>query len=75
MERITALGHELDYHYEDLAIAGGNLSKAMALFETRLAQFRKIYPVTTICIHGIPLSRYENRTIDQAHRTEGWTLP
>jgi len=48
MENITALGHELGYHYEDLAIAKGDLSKAMAHFETRLAQFRHIYPVTTI---------------------------
>ena len=48
MEKITALGHELGYHYEDLAIAKGDLSKAMAHFETRLAQLRHIYPVTTI---------------------------
>jgi hypothetical protein len=38
MENITALGHELGYHYEDLAIARGDLSTAMAHFETRLAQ-------------------------------------
>ncbi|MCA1784975.1 MAG: hypothetical protein LC657_03225, partial [Desulfobacteraceae bacterium] len=51
------------YHYEDLAIAKGDLSKAMAHFETRLAQFRHIYPVTTICMHGSPLSRYDNRAL------------
>src|SRR6056297_2736710 len=45
MEKITALGHEIGYHYEDLAIAKGDISKAMAHFETQLAQFRNIYPV------------------------------
>jgi hypothetical protein len=63
MENITALGHELGYHYEDLAIARGDLSKAMAHFETRLAQFRHIYPVTFICMHGSPLSRHDNRAL------------
>jgi len=48
MENITVLGHEPGYHYEDPDIAKGDLSKAMAHFEARLAQFRHIYPVTTI---------------------------
>ena len=51
------------YHYEDLAIARGDLSKAMAHFGTRPAQFRHIYPVTTICMHGSPLSRHHNRAL------------
>ncbi len=67
MENITALGHELGYHYEDLAIAKGDLPKAMAHFETRLAQFRHIYPVTFICMHGSSLSRHDNRVNSTAH--------
>jgi len=51
------------YHYEDLAIAKGDLSKAIAHFGTRPAQFRHIYPVTTICMHGSPLSRHHNRAL------------
>ncbi|NWH05778.1 hypothetical protein [Desulfobacter latus] len=67
MEKITALGHELGYHYEDMAIAKGDLSKAMAHFESQLAQFRNIYPVTTICMHGSPLSRHDNRALWQTY--------
>jgi hypothetical protein len=63
MENITALGHELGNHYKDPAIAKGDLSKAMVHFKTRLAQFRDIYPVTFICMHGSPLSRHDNRAL------------
>jgi hypothetical protein len=34
-----------------------------AYFETRPAQFRNIYPVTFICMHGSPLSRHDNRAL------------
>lgn len=65
MAQIAALGHEIGYHYEDLAIAGGDHEKAIRHFETWLAQLRRIYPVTTICMHGSPLSRHDNRDLWQ----------
>ncbi|MDZ7760810.1 MAG: hypothetical protein U5L00_11205 [Desulfovermiculus sp.] len=45
------------------ANAQRDLSKAMAHFKTRPAQFRHIYPVSTICMHGSPLSRHDNRDL------------
>ncbi len=32
-------------------------------FELNLERFRKIYPVKTICMHGSPLSKYDNKEI------------
>ncbi len=63
MGQIVALGHELGYHYEDLAITGGDHSKAIRHFEDQLVRFRRIYPVKTICMHGSPLSRHDNRDL------------
>lgn len=63
MGRIADLGHELGYHYEDMAIAGGDYEKAIKHFEAQLVRFRRIYPVKTICMHGSPLSKYDNRRL------------
>jgi hypothetical protein len=60
---IKNLGHEIGYHYEDLSLARGNMNKAVMLFEQHLAELRQYYPVKTICMHGSPLSRYDNRDI------------
>ena len=61
IKKITDLGHEIGYHYEDLALSKGNMEKALAEFEKNLGYFRNYYPVKTICMHGSPLSRYDNR--------------
>jgi hypothetical protein len=63
IKKIADLGHEIGYHYEDLALSKGNLEKAIAQFEINLAYFRNYYPVKTICMHGSPLSKYDNRQI------------
>lgn len=63
ISQIAGLGHEIGYHYEDLTIAGGNLERAYDLFCLHLGKCRELYPVTTICMHGSPLSRYDNRDI------------
>jgi hypothetical protein len=60
---IVKLGHEIGYHYEDLTLAHGNKAKAIRLFEKHLAELRQYYPVKTICMHGSPLSRYDNRDL------------
>lgn len=60
---IKNLGHEIGYHYEDLALAKGNYDMAMAGFEKNLALLRKLYPVQTIAMHGSPLSKYDNRLL------------
>ena len=65
MGRIVELGHELGYHFEDMAIAKGDHVKAIRHFEMQLERFRRIYPVKTICMHGSPLLRYANRDLWQ----------
>jgi len=63
MGEIVAIGHELGYHYEDLSIVGGDYTKAIRHFEDQLVRFRRIYPVKTICMHGSPLSKWDNRDL------------
>lgn len=63
MNKIAGLGHELGYHYEDLSLSNGNIAVAIQNFEKQLDRFRRIYPVKTICMHGSPLSKFDNRTL------------
>ena len=63
IREIQDLGHEIGYHYEVLSKAKGDHQKAIALFESELEEFRNIYPVETICMHGSPLSPYDNRDL------------
>lgn len=63
MKEITALGHELGYHYEDLTLSDGIYEVAIASFETNLEYFRTFYPVKTICMHGSPVSKWDNRDL------------
>lgn len=61
IRKIATLGHEIGYHYEDLAFAKGNMSVAKQTFEQNLAYFRTFYPVKTVCMHGSATSDYDNR--------------
>ena len=63
IKQVGDLGHEIGYHYEDLSLAGGDPEKAIQHFEEQLARFRRIVPVKTICMHGSPLSKYDNRDL------------
>jgi hypothetical protein len=63
IRKIRDLGHEIGYHYEVLSKTKGDYPKAIALFQTELEEFRKICPVNTICMHGSPLSKYNNRDL------------
>jgi len=63
IKKIVKLGHEIGYHYEDLSLAKGNVEKAIDLFEKNLKYFRSFYPVKTICMHGSPLSKWDNREL------------
>ena len=63
IREIAALGHEIGYHYEDMAIMHGDTEKALAHFQEQLAYFRLYYPVSTICMHGAPTSKYDGREL------------
>lgn len=65
IKEIIRLDHEIGYHYEDLTITKGNTDKAMHHFKEWLVRFRNLYPVQTICMHGSPMSSYDNRLIWQ----------
>jgi hypothetical protein len=65
-EIITAIrdmGHEIGYHYETLSTAKGDLKKAITLFERELRSLRTVAEIHTICMHGSPLSPYDNRDL------------
>jgi len=60
---IASLGHEVGYHYETMDTAKGNIDLAMNQFKMNLAKLRKLVDVNTICMHGSPLSKYDNKEI------------
>lgn len=63
VKKIAGMGHEIGYHYEDMDFAIGDPKKAINLFEKHLEQLREVADVKTICMHGSPLSKYDNRSI------------
>jgi hypothetical protein len=63
IKAIAELGHEIGYHYEDLSLFAGDTQKAIQHFEKQLAHFRQFYPVRTVCMHGSPTSRFDNRNL------------
>lgn len=63
IRQIADMGHEIGYHYEDLSLCKGDYEAAIRHFEINLGKFRKIYPVKTICMHGSPLSKWDNRDL------------
>ncbi len=60
---ISALGHEIGYHYECLTTTNGNLEKGITDFEKNLNALRKLAPVLTICMHGSPTSKYDSKDL------------
>lgn len=60
---IAKLGHEIGYHYEDMSLFNGNIEKSIEHFKSQLTHFRQFYPVRTICMHGSPTSRWDNKDL------------
>ncbi|MBO8161746.1 MAG: hypothetical protein H0Z24_08940 [Thermosipho sp. (in: Bacteria)] len=63
IKQISKMGHEIGYHYETLSKAKGDYKKAIQLFGTELEEFRKLADIKTICMHGSPLSKFDNRSL------------
>lgn len=74
--KIATLGHEIGYHYEDMDFASSRFKvqglrvveeqlydEAIEIFKTNLDKLRKLYPVKTICMHGSPRSRFDNKAV------------
>jgi len=63
IKKIASLGHECGYHYEDLDLANGDVDKAYELAKKHIEQLKEFYPVRTICMHGSPLSKNDNKEV------------
>jgi hypothetical protein len=63
IKQIAAYGHEIGYHYETMDTCKGKIDKAYEAFCENLDTFRELYPVKTICMHGSPLSKFDNSAI------------
>ncbi len=63
IKKITALGHEAGYHYDDLSRCHGNYEEAIRRFEHNLEKLRRITEINTIAMDGSPLSKYDNRLL------------
>ncbi len=63
IKQIAALGHEIGYHYECLTTCKGNEEKGIKDFENNLIKLRKLASVSTICMHGSPMSKYDSRDL------------
>lgn len=61
IRQISAMNHEIGYHYEDLALANGDYENAYNSFKTNLDKLRRLAPVKTMCMHGSPMSKWDNR--------------
>jgi hypothetical protein len=60
MRAVQDLGHEVGYHYEDLALAKGDPAAAIQSFQRHLTDLRQAVDVRTAAMHGSPMSRVNN---------------
>lgn len=65
IREIASMGHEIGYHYETMDAAGGDQKKAIERFKKNLEKLRTLADVETICMHGSPMSKYDNRDLWQ----------
>jgi hypothetical protein len=65
--RISEMGHEIGYHYETMDSCKGDIVLAYKEFCKNLRAFRRIVPVVTICMHGSPRSKFDNKEMWQKY--------
>ena len=63
IKQIADLGHEVGYHYENLTTCKGDIAAGFNDFKENLAKLRDLVPVSTICMHGSPLSKYDSKDL------------
>lgn len=63
MRAVQDLGHEVGYHYEDLALVRGDGPQAVDSFRRHLADLRQVVDVRTAAMHGSPMSGINNLDI------------
>ena len=63
IQKVNSLGHEVGYHYEVLSKSHGDHKRAIERFKHELDSLRELADVRTICMHGVPLSKFVNSDI------------
>ncbi len=63
IKEISDMGHEIGYHYENMAKCNGNFEMAIEDFKNNLCKLREIAPIHTICMHGSPRSRWDAKDL------------
>ncbi len=63
IKEVASLGHEIGYHYENLTTCKGNFEKSIQDFENNLSNLRNLATVSTICMHGSPMSKYDSKDL------------
>jgi len=61
--KIASLGHEIGYHYECLTTSNGSMPLGIEDFNKNLKALRELVTVTTICMHGSPMSKYDSKDL------------
>jgi hypothetical protein len=61
--QIKDMGFEIGYHYEVMDKAKGDINKAILLFNEELELFRRYCDIKTVCMHGNPLTPWNNLDI------------
>tara|TARA_B100000886_G_scaffold67550_1_gene42529 strand:+ start:1266 stop:2033 length:768 start_codon:yes stop_codon:yes gene_type:complete len=74
IEKISLLGHEIGYHYEELSDSNGDYKKAIKRFEKNLKSLRNYVKVDTISMHGAPLSKIDNRELWKKFNFEDYDI-
>ncbi|MBT7995298.1 MAG: hypothetical protein HN691_10525 [Bacteroidetes bacterium] len=74
MKQIESLGHEIGYHYEELSTSNGDYNKAINLFERNLKIMRNDFSISTISMHGSPLSKFNNKDIWNVYSMEKYKV-
>lgn len=63
VREVHDLGHEVGYHYEEMDLCKGDADRAYDLFRRNLQRLRDLVPITSICMHGSPRSRFDNKAL------------
>ena len=67
IKKIASLGHEIGYHYECLTTCNGNIEAGISDFGKNLEALRELAAVSTICMHGSPMSKYDSKDLWQTY--------
>jgi hypothetical protein len=84
IKQINDLGHEIGYHYENLSRVAKKvksdkdknqiLNLGLKDFEQQLTSLRQLVPVETICMHGAPTSKYDNKDLWEKYKYSDFNI-